>query len=66
MQNTDFERGTRRPVGLYLVIGVLAVIGAITLVGWVFGTVLGFLFKLLIIGAVVAAVVIAIRALARR
>jgi len=51
---------------LYLVVGVLAIIGAIWVLSFVFGTVLTLLFKLLVLGLVVMAVVVAIRMVARR
>ena len=66
MHDTDFEQDTGRPIGLYLVVGVLAIIGAIWLVGFFVGTVLGFLFKLLVFGLVIMAVAVAIRVIARR
>ncbi len=65
MQETDFERKTGRPTGLMLIVGALALIGAFTVLGWLFGTLM-FFFKLAVLVLVIFAIVTAVRALARR
>jgi hypothetical protein len=65
MQNTDYEQDTGRPIGLMILVGALAIIGAFTLFGWVIGLV-GFVFKIAVLALVVFAVVTAVRVLSRR
>jgi hypothetical protein len=65
MNELDLDRDTGRPLGLTLLLGALVVIGAITVFGWLFGAIVT-LVKLAVLVGVVLAVVVAIRALARR
>ena len=57
----DLDTSPGLPVVVWLVIGLLAVIGVVTVVGWAFSLVWG-LVRLAIVAVVVVGVVYAVRA----
>ncbi len=60
----ELERPTL-PIWIWLIVALLAVIGAITVVGWVFGALMG-IVKLAVVVVFIALVIAAARSFTRR